>query len=70
MPRVVLPSLNVTVPEQVEDATVAVNLTDEPYEEGFADDERVVVELALFTVCVNAEEVLPLCCVSPVNRCN
>ena len=60
MPRVVLPSLNVTVPEHVEGATVAVNLTDEPYEEGFAEDERVVVELALFTVCVNAEDVLPL----------
>jgi hypothetical protein len=50
LPKVVLPSLNVTVPVHVEGVTVAVSLTDEPYIEGFAEDDKPVVEFALFTV--------------------
>jgi hypothetical protein len=38
----VLPSLNVTVPVAAEGVTVAVNMTDEPKVEGFAEDERAV----------------------------
>ena len=36
VPRVVVPSLNVTVPVAAEGVTVAVNVTDEPKDEGFA----------------------------------
>lgn len=58
VPRVVLPSLNVTVPV-APDVTVAVNFTDEPYVDGLAEDAKVV-EDALLTVCDSAEEVLLL----------
>ena len=60
VPRVVVPSLNVTVPPHVDGATVPVNFTEEPYVDGFAEDDTVVVELALLTVCVTADDVLPL----------
>lgn len=42
VPNVVLPSLNVTVPVAAEGVTVAVKVTDEPYVEGFAEDESAV----------------------------
>jgi hypothetical protein len=42
VPRVVLPSLNVTVPVAANGVTVAVNVTDEPYVDGFADEDNVV----------------------------
>jgi len=60
VPNVVLPSLNVTVPVQVEGATVAVNFTEDPYVEGLDDDVSVIVEFALLTVCVRVDEVLLL----------
>lgn len=60
VPNVVLPSLNVTVPVALEGVTVAVNVTDEPYADGFDDDDTVVVVFALFTVWVNVDEVLLL----------
>jgi len=60
VPRVVVPSLNVTVPVAVDGVTVAVNVTEEPYADGFAEDATVVVVFALLTVCVNVEEVLAL----------
>lgn len=50
VPRIVLPSLNVTVPVAPEGVTVAVNVTEEPKVEGFFEDATVVVELALLTV--------------------
>jgi hypothetical protein len=65
VPSVVPPSANVTVPVAVEGVTVAVNVTDEPYTDGFADEARFTVVLALFTVCVNAEDVLLLSYASP-----
>ncbi len=60
VPRVVLPSLNVTVPVAVEGVTMAVNVTEEPYADGFAEEATVVVVFALFTVCDRGDDVLPL----------
>jgi hypothetical protein len=60
VPKVVLPFLNVTVPVAVEGVTVAVNVTEDPEIDGFADDASVVVVVTLLTVCDNAEEVLVL----------
>jgi len=65
VPSVVLPSVNVTVPVAVVGVTVAVNVTDEPYADGFADEARVTVVFVLFTVCVRAVDVLLLSFVSP-----
>jgi hypothetical protein len=65
VPRVVVPSLKVTVPVAAEGDTVAVKVTDVWYVEGFSDDATVVVVLALFTVCVSVDEVLLLSFVSP-----
>jgi len=60
VPRVVVPSRNVTVPVAVEGVIVAVNFTEEPNVEGLAEEARVTVEFALFTVCGRAEDVLAL----------
>jgi hypothetical protein len=60
VPRVVLPSLNVTVPVAAEGEIVAVNVTELLYAEGFKEDANVVVVLALFTVCVSGDDVLVL----------
>ena len=60
VPSVVFPSANVTVPVAVVGVTVAVNVTDEPYADGFADETSVTVVLALFTIWVSTEDVLPL----------
>ena len=65
VPSVVLPSENVTVPVAVAGVTVAVNVTGEPYADGFADEASVTVVLALFTVCVRAVDVLLLSFASP-----
>lgn len=65
VPRVVVPSLNVTVPVAVVDEMVAVKVTDEPEADGFEDDPTDVVVLALFTVCESAEDALPLKLISP-----
>ena len=65
VPRVVVPSLKVTVPPGTPAPgatalTVAVNVTDCPNTEGFADDTTVVVVLAAFTTCESEADVLPL----------
>ena len=56
MPRLVTPSKNVTVPDGLPEpgataATVAVNVTLCPNTDGFGDEVRLVVVLALLTVC-------------------
>lgn len=61
VPNVAAPSLKVTVPETVPAPgavmlTVAVNVTDCPKTDGFCDETTEVVVLALFTVCVKADE--------------
>ena len=66
------PSLNVTVPVGVPAAgevgdTVAVNVTDWPASNGFADDDTDVDVLPWLTVCESADEVLPAKLVSPTN---
>jgi hypothetical protein len=60
VPNVVLPSLNVTVPVAIDGETVAVKVTDVPYVDGFRDEVSATVVFALFTVCVNVDEVLVL----------
>ena len=70
VPNVAAPSRNVTVPVGVPVAgatalTVAVKVTAWPKRDGFVDEVTVVELLALFTVCVMAEEVLLLKFVSP-----
>lgn len=65
VPSVVVPSLNVTVPVAVDGVIVAVNVTDTPNPDGFNDEASMVVELALFTTCDSAEEVLGLKFASP-----
>jgi len=52
VPRTLVPAVKVTVPTglaPVEDATFAVNVTVCPTEEGFSDDDTVVVVDAGFT---------------------
>jgi hypothetical protein len=65
VPSVVLPSMNVTVPVAVVGVTVAVNVTEVPNVDGFADEASVTVVFVLFTVWVSTEDVLPLWFVSP-----
>jgi len=65
VPRVVLPSVNVTVPVAVVGVTVAVSVTDAPYIDGFADVANVTVVFVLFTVWISAEDVLLLSFASP-----
>jgi hypothetical protein len=69
VPKVVEPSLNVTVPVGVPapgevTETVAVNVTVCPNTEGLADEETEVEVEAWLTTSDNAEEVLPLKLVS------
>ena len=70
VPRVVEPSMNVTVPVGTPEpgalaATVAVNVTDWPKTEGLADDDTELLVPSWFTVCVNADDVLVVKSVSP-----
>ena len=58
LPRVVEPSLKVTWPDAVEGDTVAVKVTLWPKVDGFAEDARLVVVVAWFTVWVSVDEVL------------
>src|SRR5208282_5561215 len=58
VPSVVLPSVNVTVPVAVVGATVAVNVTEAPYADGFAEEASVTGVFVLFTICVRLVEVL------------
>jgi len=59
VPRVVAPSLKVTVPVggPPEPLTFAVKVTEAPYVEGFAEDERVVVVAVPVTVTVSVGNV-------------
>ena len=71
VPRVVVPSLNVTGPEGVPApgalaVTVAVKVTDWPKTDGLADEVRTVVVASLFTVWVNDGDALPVKFVSPL----
>lgn len=59
VPRLVEPSINVTVPVAADGLTTAVNVTGVLNWSGFAEDETVVEEPCL-TVCVNLDEVLVL----------
>jgi len=65
VPSVVLPSVNVTVPVAVVGVTVAVNVTEAPNADGFADEASVTVVFVLFTVCVRVVDVPLLSFVSP-----
>src|ERR1041384_1446671 len=65
-PSEVAPSRNCTVPVADAGATVAVNVTDCPTAEGFAEEPSVTVEAALFTVCETAAEVLVAVFASPL----
>jgi glutamine amidotransferase PdxT len=65
VPSVVLPSMKVTVPVTFVGDMAAVNLTEAPYVEGFADEVSVTVGLAWSTVWVSAGEMLALSFVSP-----
>ena len=58
-------SLNVTVPVAALGVTVAVKVTETPKVEGFKLELNAVVEFAMFTVCVNVDEVLELSLPSP-----
>ena len=69
LPRLTLPAPNAIEPVAVPPncpITVAVKVTDCPETEGFSDDLKVTVELALFTVSVTAAEVLPARSESPL----
>ena len=59
VPSVVLPSLKVTVPVAAEGVTVAVNVTEVPYVEGFADEANATEDDCL-TTWFSTEEVLVL----------
>ena len=70
LPITVVPSRKLTVPVGVPApgltmATVAVNVTLCPTTDGFRDEERLVVVLALLTTWDSAELVLPLKLVLP-----
>ena len=70
LPRVVEPSLKVTVPVGVPlpgapAETVAVKVTDWPKTEGFADDATEVVVASLVTVSVRTDDALPVKLLSP-----
>ena len=69
-PRVVEPSLKVTVPVGVPlpgaaAETVAVKVTDWPKTDGFADDVTVVVVASFVTVWVRTDVKLPVKLLSP-----
>jgi len=57
VPSVVLPSLKVTVPVAAEGVTVAVNVTELPYVDGFDEDETVTEEEDFaYTIPVKARQ--------------
>ena len=58
VPRIVVPSLKVTVPVAVEGETVAVNVTAAPDVAGFGEDARTVVVGALLTTWLTEDDVL------------
>jgi len=50
VPRDVVPSVKITVPVAVAGMTVAVNVTGDPYADGFGDEASVTVVVTGFTV--------------------
>src|ERR1019366_6376851 len=56
VPSVVLPFVNVTVPVAVEGATVAVNVTEAPYADGFAHEDSVTVVFVLCTPAIRSRD--------------
>jgi len=71
VPKVVAPSLKITVPEGVPPPgatglTAAVNVTDCPNSDGLMEELRVVVVAAWLTVCDSADEVLVTKFTSPL----
>ena len=68
-PRLLVPSLNCTVPVGVRGITAdttAVNVTGCPEVAGFIEDETLVELASRFTVCAKEELVLPVKLASPV----
>ena len=68
VPRMELPSLNVTLPVAPEDGlTVAENVISCPRVEGLSDDVNAVVVLITLadTTCVSEDDVLPVKLASP-----
>ena len=57
VPRDVVPSRNCTVPVANAGEIVAVNVTDCPTVDGFAEEASVTLEAALLTVCTTAVDV-------------
>jgi hypothetical protein len=66
VPRVVVPSMNVTVPVAPATVTVAVKVTELPYADGLKDDTTPVVVDAVFTVCERTDDVDPAKFTSPL----
>jgi hypothetical protein len=66
LPSVFPPSLNVTVPVAAEGVMLAVNVTELPGIDGLPDEEMLRDVLAGLTVCVTADDVLPLRFESPL----
>ncbi len=60
VPRVVVPSMNATVPVAADGLTVAVKVTEFPYVDGLRDDATLIDDDELFTVCVRADDVDPV----------
>lgn len=59
VPKLVEPSIKVTVPVAAEGLTTAVNVTRAPDGAGFVEEE-IAFEEPCFTVCVSRDEVLVL----------
>jgi hypothetical protein len=64
--NVVAPSLNVTLPLGDWPVTVAVNVTFWPNVEGFTEETKAVLLVALLTTCVTVFEVEPALLPSPL----
>jgi hypothetical protein len=65
VPRVVVPSKNVTVPVANDGVTVAVKLTDSPTTEGLREEASVVLVLAWSTIWSRGGDALAESLVSP-----
>ena len=66
VPRVLVPSLKVTVPVAALGVTLAVNVTDCPNTDVPTEDERAVIVLTAFTVWVTAPLLHPSLLSSPL----
>ena len=65
VPKVTPPSWNVIVPVAADGETVAVKVTLWPYTDGFSDELRTVLVLALLTACERTLDALLLSMASP-----